>query len=144
MQFQQLIYQSSATVAITAHQLELLLPAWRADNHAAGISGVLLYGEEGIMQIIEGEPNVIHALYQRIAQDVRHFNVHIVADGLVSHRAFEQWSMGFVQLDKPDFRHLTGYVSPARPGSLLPDQPQRWPELLALLQEFVMREQQPV
>jgi hypothetical protein len=144
MQFQQLIYQSSATVAITAHQLELLLPTWRANNHALGISGVLLYGEEGIMQILEGEPSRVHALYQRIAQDVRHFNVHAVADGLVSQRAFGQWSMGFVQLNTPDFRHLAGYASPASPSSLLPDQPQRWPELLALLQEFVMREQQPV
>nr|GFC76762.1 hypothetical protein [Tanacetum cinerariifolium] len=51
----QLIYQSSATVAITPHQLQLVLPAWRAHNHAAGISGLLLYGDEGIMQVLEGD-----------------------------------------------------------------------------------------
>lgn len=142
MQLQQLIYQSSATVAITPQQLQVLLPAWRASNHAAGISGLLLYGEEGIMQVLEGEPAQVRAVYERIAQDVRHFNVHTVADGLVTQRAFGQWSMGFVQLEAPEFRQLAGYVSPARPGSLLPDQPQRWPELRALLQEFALREQQ--
>lgn len=144
MQLQQLVYQSSPTVAVTSQQLQLLLPAWRATNHAAGISGLLLYGDEGIMQVLEGEPDQVHAMYHRIAHDVRHYNVQIIADELVSRRAFGQWSMGFVQLEAPDFRQLAGYVSPARPGSLLPDQPQRWPDLLALLQEFTLREQQPV
>lgn len=144
MKFHRLIYQSSATVAITPHQLQLLLPTWRAYNHAAGISGLLLHGDEGIMQVLEGESSKVHAVYQRIARDVRHFNVQTLADGLVPQRAFGQWSMGFVQLEAPEFRQLAGYVSPAKPSGLLPDQPQRWPELLALLQEFVQRERQLV
>jgi hypothetical protein len=141
MQVHQLIYQSSATVAITPHQLQQLLPAWRAHNHAAGISGLLLYGDEGIMQVLEGEPDKVHAVYEIIAHDVRHFNVQTLADGPVPQRAFGQWSMGFVQLEAPEFRQLAGYASPARPDSLLPDQPQHWPELQALLQEFALREQ---
>jgi hypothetical protein len=125
MQFQQLIYQSSATVAITAHQLELLLPTWRANNHALGISGVLLYGEEGIMQILEGEPSRVHALYQRIAQDVRHFNVHAVADGLVSQRAFGQWSMG--SSIRPIFATWRATQVPLAPAACCPTSPSAGP-----------------
>ncbi|RZK21286.1 MAG: BLUF domain-containing protein [Hymenobacter sp.] len=142
MQINQLIYQSSATIATTPHQLQQLLPAWRASNHSAGISGLLLYGEESIMQILEGEADKVHELYQLIACDLRHFNVQTLADGFVPRRAFSQWSMGFVQLDAPEMAKLTGYVSPAQPAGLLPDQPQHWPELLELLQEFAVRERQ--
>lgn len=144
MQVQQLIYQSSATVATTPAQLQHLLPTWRNDNHAAGISGLLLYGEDGIMQVLEGPVQSVHHCYQRIARDARHYNVCMLADGQVSARAFRQWSMGFVHLDAPDFSRLAGYVSPGRAAGLLPGQPQAWPELVALLQEFVLREQQPI
>ena len=144
MQVQQLVYQSSATVAITPDQLQQLLPAWRAGNHAANISGVLLYGDAGIMQVLEGPPEQVHRVYERIAHDPRHYNVCVVADGVVPARAFGEWSMGFVQLDAPDLSRLTGYVSAAQPDSLLPSQPQAWPELIELLQEFVLREQQAI
>jgi hypothetical protein len=144
MQLQQLVYQSSATVAITPYELQQLLPTWREHNHADDISGVLLYGDAGIMQVLEGPPAEVHRVYQRIASDPRHYDVCILADGLVPTRAFGQWSMGFVQLDAPDLSQITGYVRAAQPNSLLPNQPQAWPELIELLQEFVLREQQPI
>jgi hypothetical protein len=144
MQIHQLIYQSSATTAITPDQLQYLLPKWRIYNHTLNISGLLLYGEEEIMQVLEGPAESVHQCYQRIAHDKRHFNVCTLADGLVPARAFGQWSMGFTQLDAPDLSRLAGYVSPGRPASLLPAQPQAWPELVALLQEFVLRDQYPV
>jgi hypothetical protein len=51
--------------------------------------------------------------------------------------------MGFVHLEPPVFDQLAGYVSLAQPARLLPTQPEQWPELLALLREFVAREQYP-
>ena len=142
MQLQQLAYQSSATVATTPEQLQLLLPTWRAHNHAAGISGLLLYGEQGIMQVLEGPAAQVHQVYRRIARDPRHYSVCTLIDEPVPTRAFGQWSMGFVQLDAPALAGLAGYASPAQPASLLPARPERWPELRALLREFALREQE--
>jgi hypothetical protein len=144
MHVQQLVYQSLATVAITPAQLQQLLPAWRAGNHAADITGLLLYGDEGIMQVLEGPSEQVHRVYERIARDPRHYNVCVLADEVVPARAFGEWSMGFVQLDAPNLSRLTGYVSVSQPNSLLPNQPKAWPELIELLQEFVLREQQPI
>ncbi|MVN75029.1 hypothetical protein GO988_01680 [Hymenobacter sp. HMF4947] len=141
MQIQQLVYQSLATVAITPAQLQHLLPTWRTRNHATGLSGLLLYGEQGVIQVLEGSPASVHQIYQRILRDARHYNVHTLADGLVPARAFGQWSMGFVELGAPDLSRLAGYVSPAQPAGLVPSHPQAWPELTALLQEFGAREQ---
>ncbi|MBJ6141993.1 BLUF domain-containing protein [Hymenobacter sp. BT559] len=143
MQVQQLIYQSSPTATLTSTQLQQLLPTWRANNQAATISGLLLYGDEGIMQVLEGPAEHVHQTYARILRDRRHYNIYTVADGLVPTRAFTEWSMGFVHLGAPDLDQLAGYVSLARPNQLLPTQAEEWPELLALLQEFVAREQYP-
>jgi len=143
MQVHQLIYQSSLSVTITPTHLRQLLPAWRTNNHAATISGLLLYGEEGVMQVLEGPVDEVHKTYARIARDPRHYNVCTLTDGAVPARAFEQWSMGFVHLEAPDLDRLAGYVSFAEPARLLPARPTLWPELMTLLQEFVAREQHP-
>lgn len=144
MQVHQLIYQSLATAAITPTQLQALLPKWRINNHAMSISGLLLYGEEEIIQVLEGPAESVRRCYEVIAHDKRHYNVYTLADGLVPARAFGQWSMGFTQLDAPDFSRIAGYVSPSLPAGLLPSQPQAWPELVDLLQEFVLRDQHSV
>lgn len=144
MQVHQLIYQSSPITTLTPPQLTQLLPAWRTSNHAAAVSGLLLYGEEGVMQVLEGPADHVHKTYERIARDQRHYNICTLSDDVVPGRAFAQWSMGFVQLDAPDLSRLAGYVSFAQPSRLLPAQPKQWPELMALLQEFVAREQSPL
>jgi hypothetical protein len=143
MKTHQLIYQSSPTVALTTVQLQQLLPAWRTSNHAAAISGLLLYGEEGVMQVLEGPAQQVHQTYARIARDRRHYNVCTLADGEVPFRAFAQWSMGFVQLATPELGRLASHAGLAPPAQLLPAQPEQWPELMALLHEFVARDQNP-
>ena len=142
MQIQQLVYQSSATVSITLSQFQQLLPIFRAQNHSVGISGLLLYSDDNIMQVLEGPAESVHAVYARIARDMRHYDVCVLADGPVSTRAFGEWSMGFLHLEAPELSQLAGYVSLTQPERLLP-QSQAWPELIALLQEFVAREAQP-
>jgi hypothetical protein len=138
MQVQQLIYQSSLAVAVTPIHLRQLLPAWQTRNRNAAISGLLLYGEEGVMQVLEGPAEQVHKTYARITRDRRHYNVCTLADGVVPSRAFARWSMSFVQLDAPDLGRLAKHVSFEELT-----QPEQWPELMALLQEFVTREQYP-
>ena len=99
MQLQQIVYLSKATVPFSVDQLEQLLRPWRVHNHAQDISGLLLYGDEAIIQVIEGPVESVHALYQTIAADARHYDVITLADGPIPERAFAEWSMGFSALD---------------------------------------------
>jgi hypothetical protein len=124
-------------------QLQQLLPAWRTNNHDAAISGLLLYGEEGVMQVLEGPAEQVHQTYARIVRDRRHYNISTLADGEVPFRAFAQWSMGFVQLAAPELGRLASHVDMAPSAQLLPARPEQWPELMALLHEFVARDQNP-
>lgn len=136
VQLQQLVYQSKATVPFSVEQLEQLLRPWRAHNHTLHISGLLLYGDEDIIQVIEGPAEGVHALYQIIAADARHYDVITLADGPIPARAFAEWSMGFSALDAPRRQQLAGYIGPVLDGPGLPASPGQWPELTALLREF--------
>ena len=136
MQLQQLVYQSKATVPFSTEQLAQLLRPWRVSNHAQHISGLLLYGDEDIIQVIEGPAESVHALYHIIAADARHFDVITLADGPIQERAFAEWSMGFSALDAPCRERLAGYVVPGLEGASLPTRPGQWPELTAMLREF--------
>ncbi len=136
MKLQQIVYQSKVTVPFSVEQLEQLLRPWRARNHAQRISGLLLYGDDDIIQVIEGPVETVQALYHIIAADARHHDVVTLANGPITERAFAEWSMAFSALDATRREQLTGFVGPTLNGHGLPVSPGEWPELTALLREF--------
>ena len=107
-----LVYQSYATVPFGDLQLAKLLTQSRAFNASHGLTGVLLYSQGNIMQLLEGSKANVRAVFSRITQDLRHSQVIKLADGPSTHRLFAQWSMGFHAVDPATFKYLTGYVNP--------------------------------
>lgn len=96
-----LVYVSSATELFTRAQLDDLLRTSRENNAMLGITGMLLYRDGNIMQLLEGEPAPVRALYERIAQDPRHHTCQILLTSDSDHRMFPDWSMAFRRLDSP-------------------------------------------
>jgi hypothetical protein len=103
---------SQAKESTTLASLAVILAQARSLNEQNHITGVLVYGQQQFMQLIEGEEAVIAELYERIARDPRHQNVFKLADKAIAARSFSQWSMAFEQLSAANFMELTGYVSP--------------------------------
>ncbi|HIC80635.1 MAG TPA: BLUF domain-containing protein [Kiloniellaceae bacterium] len=60
---------STARHDMSDGDLEAILTAARQSNAAAGITGILLYGDRHFLQCLEGEQQQIEALYDRIAVD---------------------------------------------------------------------------
>jgi hypothetical protein len=59
-----IIYMSRSTRPISEQQLRQLLQQARANNQAAGLTGVLLYGNRQFEQVLEGEEAALrHAIY---------------------------------------------------------------------------------
>ena len=141
MQIHQLVYQSRATFSLSASELQRLLGPWRARNHSEHISGLLLYGDEYIVQVIEGPPAAVRRLYAAIARDVRHYDVLTLHDGPVAGRAFAEWNMGFAALAPAQRTQLAGHLANHPPLPALPDEPRQWPALTALLQEFAAQQE---
>ena len=117
-----LIYSSTANINLTEAELHRLLDHWRIKNTQLGITGLLLYSEGHILQVLEGDADVVYSLYATIAADPRHRSLIKLADGPVADRAFADWSMQMRTVDSADFTRivLTSNSMPEHIGNLLP------------------------
>ncbi len=94
-------------------ELFSLLEKSRVKNKLMGISGFLLcinsdYHPEIIngrfIQVLEGEKKDVEKLFKSIENDPRHKHVKIIADGVLMKRMFNNWSMGYRDLDILKFK----------------------------------------
>lgn len=95
----QLVYVSSAVRLWTDKALAALLRTSRANNEAAGVTGMLLYQGGNFIQAIEGPEASVKALEARIQADPRHRGVIVLAEGFVPERHFPEWTMGFQRME---------------------------------------------
>ena len=106
-----LVYTSRAVVPFTADDLHDLLTRSRRNNHAAGLTGMLLYKQRHFLQVLEGEDSVVDGLYERIVADPRHTQAVVLLRETLAERQFAEWSMGFRDLDAPESASLPGYTN---------------------------------
>lgn len=109
-----IIYQSSVVAPLLAPELGRLLEQARFHNRLADITGVLLYDGSRFLQVLEGPPVAVAAVFARIRVDCRHTAVEVLADGPITHRQFASWSMGLVE----DVRQPAGAAGAA--GAAMP------------------------
>lgn len=133
-----LIYLSRATAPFSDEQLQNLLQECRQHNATKGLTGMLLYGNDQFLQVLEGEHDRVQALYARICQDPRHHNVTLFADKQIATRAFADWSMGYQPVDPAQFLEFANYVSPQDVQLEHPNLSQADTQLLQLLRTFVL------
>jgi hypothetical protein len=108
----QLIYTSQATLAFTDDDLLALLSWSRQWNKQHDITGVLLYGDQEFVQVIEGSVEAVDELYSHLRRDIRHHNLTILAYGPIARRRFVQWSMGFHPATTEHLAQVRGYFDP--------------------------------
>lgn len=117
-----LVYMSRAVRPLSDQDLQELLTQCRRDNEREHVTGILFYSHGNIAQLIEGEPEVIEALFQKIALDGRHSHVHKLVQKPITERSFPDWSMAFHPLESGAFHELSGFFMPhqvpALPGTL--------------------------
>jgi hypothetical protein len=104
-----LLYVSSATNRFTRPEIDELLDISRRNNPTLGISGILLYKDGNLMQLLEGEQRALAELYAKIGRDPRHHDLTLIWEGSEDQRQFPSWSMAFRDLDGPDARGTPGY-----------------------------------
>jgi hypothetical protein len=119
-----LIYRSIATDVPSEAELVSLLKHARPANAARGITGMLLYQNGRYMQMLEGEEPVVKELFAAISADRRHRDVKLVAKGALAKRHFDDWSMGFRNMDQfADLPDYDTYLSrQLDEGQLSPDE----------------------
>jgi hypothetical protein len=117
-------YTSRATRTMLPFDLVSLLSVARDRNAAEGVTGLLLYAQESFLQHLEGEPDAVDAVFERIRGDERHADIRIVGREDIAARTHDGWAMGF-GFPQPDelAKVLPGYeprfVAPLADRSLL-------------------------
>jgi hypothetical protein len=86
-----IIYTSRARC--DEHETLALLQAARMANARLGITGALYLSQGRFAQYLEGEENVVAALYERIRYDPRHTDCCLTDRRLISLRVYAGWSM---------------------------------------------------
>jgi hypothetical protein len=97
-----IIYCSQATEDVAPDELIALLELARQRNERAGLTGMLLYCSQSFLQVLEGEPGALEAVYTSISADLRHTNLRLLMDAQVPVRLFPDWTMGFEHVDDDD------------------------------------------
>jgi hypothetical protein len=108
----------------------------RFNNAKLGITGMLLYHDGSILQILEGEPGNVEMLFQKIGRDNRHSNVFKMMEFESEHRNFEEWSMGFKQLSGNDWSQLEGCLDLKHQKNLMDSLESKSLEIVMLVKSF--------
>ena len=112
-----LIYASRATADFHEHEIPELLKQVRVANAKHEITGMLLYIGGSFLQVLEGQPAMVEAVFGKILQDKRHAQITLIAKESILEREFEGWTMSHKTLDPVEAGELVGeadqFVSPA-------------------------------
>lgn len=95
-----LLYISDALRPMSREDLDAIRDVSVMNNAKLGITGVLFYSAGHFVQLLEGEPDAIHELYEKIVRDVRHRKVRLLVERPVDRRIFTDWNMGLLDLDQ--------------------------------------------
>lgn len=86
----------SASRLTSAWDVTCLVEQCRLHNMLSGLTGVLLYEDNTFMQILEGEPEVVDAVFRKIQRDPRHRYVTELHALEADSRLFGKWPMAFM------------------------------------------------
>lgn len=112
------IYASTATQSFDEAQLAQLMHQARRRNAQLGLTGMLLHAEGSFFQVLEGLPEAVDGLYERIERDPRHTDVVCIVREPITQRAFDAWTMGFVNASARDLGGLVGTGAPLGGGGV--------------------------
>ena len=98
-----ILYLSSAVRAFTQRDIDALLNTAGRNNGASGVTGLLLYHDGNICQVLEGTHGAVAATFERISADTRHKDILKIFDAPIPARCFSSWAMSYRPLeDLPD------------------------------------------
>jgi hypothetical protein len=113
-----LVYLSSASNLLSEDELTNILHRSRQKNSESGITGILLYFNGNIIQVLEGKQEEVNRVYDKIRQDPRHNQIIELYKSPIEQRAFPAWLMGYKTLSTYDMEHL-GELMPFTGSPLL-------------------------
>lgn len=91
----QLIYTCALNNDVSCKDLAEIAKTSAVQNEARGITGMLICKDGSVLQILEGEEDVVEKLYEQIKRDSRVKNLIVLIRRMAETREFPDWSMGY-------------------------------------------------
>jgi len=105
-----IVYLSTSNGAFKEEDLNAILQQSRNNNPSQGITGVMLYVRGSIIQVLEGDRDVLETLYSRIERDPRHTGISKVFSRPITKRLFTDWNMGYETITAQQLETLQDIV----------------------------------
>ncbi|SFD43022.1 BLUF domain-containing protein [Spirosoma endophyticum] len=105
-----IVYISASKGLFSEVQLTSILEHSRQSNSLLGITGVMLYFNGSIIQVLEGEEEQVKTLYNTIRQDPRHTSIIQFFSHPIEKRSFSEWSMGYISLSTNELGRIKDQV----------------------------------
>ena len=102
------IYCSASTKTYTPTDLAALLAECRERNSKAGLTGMLLYRDRTFFQVLEGDRQVVEALFEKLALDKRHTRITKIIQEPIEERSFAEWTMGYSKITRKELAEIPG------------------------------------
>ncbi len=112
MTLQTLIY-CSRPIGLRREDVYAILASSERNNAAADVTGVLLFDQDHVVQVLEGGRLAVCATFARILNDPRHQDVRIVSCVDARARMFAAWRMRHISRREADQVDLLRF-SPSR------------------------------
>ncbi len=115
-----LVYISFAAGGLREKELSEILEASRRNNQKRGITGLLLYAEGNIIQVLEGNQEEVEALYEKIGLDERHERITRLFAGHSETRLFSEWSMAYKRMSLSTIKEILPRMDEMLAGDISP------------------------
>ncbi len=105
-----LAYHSFATDSFTKSDFSDILSTSRFHNKLKDITGILLYHEGNILQLLEGDEDSVIKLFNKIKLDSRHNNITKIISGISTAHNFPDWPMSFKNLTACEWNEYANHL----------------------------------
>lgn len=108
-----LVYKSVAK-SLTPNQVDEILMESRDFNGKHDITGCLIYHDGFFVQYLEGDAEIVLTLFEKIREDIRHYEVILLSQGNIYSREFDTWSMAYLSDKLPNeaYQYIKLMISP--------------------------------
>lgn len=135
-----IVYISSVRLGLSSREITAIVHEARVNNQKLGITGMLLYNGKDFMQLIEGEKAIVQDLYEKVRKDHRHSDVTLLLKESITHKNFDNWSMGYKNVQglkniNPDI--LNSFLTEELNFSIYKDNPYRALHFLEMFKKII-------
>lgn len=103
-----IVYISSTP--LTEAELIRITKRSQANNRALGITGILLYFNGSVIEVLEGEREKVDSLFEIIKRDPRHHQLIKLYDQAIPCRSFSDWFVGYKTIAAKEMDQLKSLI----------------------------------